>query len=126
MAIIDKRRVKANEVGGMSLIGDVKGRHAIIVDDMIDTAGTLIQATKVLIDYGAEQVSAVCSHGVFSGSAYERIRDSQLKEVICTDTIPLSPALAQLSKVKCLSVAPILAEAMRRVQTRQSVSSLFD
>jgi len=126
LAIIDKRRVKANEVGGMSLIGDVKGRHAIIVDDMIDTAGTLIQATKVLIDYGAEQVSAVCSHGVFSGSAYERIRDSQLKEVICTDTIPLSPALAQLSKVKCLSVAPILAEAMRRVQTRQSVSSLFD
>ena len=126
LAIIDKRRVKANEVGGMSLIGDVKGRHAIIVDDMIDTAGTLIQATKVLIDYGAEQVSAVCSHGVFSGSAYERIRDSQLKEVICTDTIPLSPALAKLAKVKCLSVAPILAEAMRRVQTRQSVSSLFD
>ena len=110
----------------MSLIGDVKGRHAIIVDDMIDTAGTLIQATKVLLDNGAEQVSAVCSHGVFSGTAYERIRDSQLKEVICTDTIPLSPALAKLSKVKCLSVAPILAEAMRRVQTRQSVSSLFD
>jgi len=126
LAIIDKRRIKANEVGGMSLIGDVTNRHAIIVDDMIDTAGTLIQATKVLLDNGAEQVSAVCSHGVFSGLAYERIRDSQLKEVICTDTIPLSPALAQLSKVKCLSVAPILAEAMRRVQTRQSVSSLFD
>jgi len=126
LAIIDKRRVKANEVGGMSLIGEVRSRHAIIVDDMIDTAGTLIQATKILIDNGAEQVSAVCSHGVFSGTAYERIRDSQLKEVICTDTIPLSPALAKLAKVKCLSVAPILAEAMRRVQTRQSVSSLFD
>ncbi|MBM4316106.1 MAG: ribose-phosphate pyrophosphokinase [Deltaproteobacteria bacterium] len=126
LAIIDKRRIKANEVGGMSLIGEVRSRHAIIVDDMIDTAGTLIQATKILIDNGAEQVSAVCSHGVFSGTAYERIRDSQLKEVICTDTIPLSPALAKLAKVKCLSVAPILAEAMRRVQTRQSVSSLFD
>lgn len=126
LAIIDKRRVKANEVGGMSLIGDVRGRSAIIVDDMIDTAGTLIQATQVLFDNGAEQVSAVCSHGVFSGTAYERIRDSQLKEVICTDTIPLTPALAKLAKVKCLSVAPILAEAMRRVQTRQSVSSLFD
>jgi len=126
LAIIDKRRVKANEVGGMSLIGEVRSRHAIIVDDMIDTAGTLIQATKILIDNGAEQVSAVCSHGVFSGTAYERIRDSQLKEVICTDTIPLSPALAKLAKVKCLSVAPILAEAMHRVQTRQSVSSLFD
>jgi ribose-phosphate pyrophosphokinase len=126
LAIIDKRRVKANEVGGMNLIGEVRERHAIIVDDMIDTAGTLIQATKVLLDNGAEQVSAVCSHGVFSGTAYERIRDSQLKEVICTDTIPLSPALAKLTKVKCLSVAPILAEAMRRVQTRQSVSSLFD
>jgi ribose-phosphate pyrophosphokinase len=126
LAIIDKRRVKANEVGGMSLIGEVRTRHAIIVDDMIDTAGTLIQATKVLLDNGAEQVSAVCSHGVFSGTAFERIRDSQLKEVICTDTIPLAPALAKLAKVKCLSVAPILAEAMRRVQTRQSVSSLFD
>jgi ribose-phosphate pyrophosphokinase len=126
LAIIDKRRVKANEVGGMSLIGEVRGRHAIIVDDMIDTAGTLVQATQILLDNGAEQVSAVCSHGVFSGTAYERIRDSHLKEVICTDTIPLSPALAKLAKVKCLSVAPILAEAMRRVQTRQSVSSLFD
>lgn len=126
LAIIDKRRVKANEVGGMSLIGEVRGRHAIIVDDMIDTAGTLVQATQVLLDNGAEQVSAVCSHGVFSGTAHERIRDSHLKEVICTDTIPLSPALAKLAKVKCLSVAPILAEAMRRVQTRQSVSSLFD
>ena len=126
LAIIDKRGVKANEVGGMSLIGDVRGRSAIIVDDMIDTAGTLIQATQVLFYNGAEQVSAVCSHGVFSGTAYERIRDSQLKEVICTDTIPLTPALAKLAKVKCLSVAPILAEAMRRVQTRQSVSSLFD
>ncbi len=126
LAIIDKRRVRANEIGGMSLIGEVRGRHALIVDDMIDTAGTLVQATQVLLDSGAEQVSAACSHGVFSGTAYERIRDSQLKEVICTDTIPLSPALAKVDKIRCLSVAPILAEAMQRVQTRQSVSSLFD
>ena len=126
LAIIDKRRARANEVGAMSLIGEVRGKNAIIVDDMIDTAGTLIQATKVLLENGAETVSAACTHGVFSGTAFERIRDSQLKEVICTDTIPLSPAMSKVAKVKALSVAPILAEAMRRVQTRQSVSSLFD
>lgn len=126
LAIIDKRRLRPNEAQAMSLIGDVKGKQAIVVDDMIDTAGTLIQACQVLVDYGAETVSAACSHGVFSGTAFERIRDSKLKEVICTDTIPLSPAMSKLSKVKCLSVAPILAEAIRRIETRQSVSSLFD
>lgn len=126
LAIIDKRRLRPNEAQAMSLIGDVKGKQAIVVDDMIDTAGTLVQACQVLFDYGAESVSAACSHGVFSGTAFERIRDSKLQEVICTDTIPLSPAMSKLSKVKCLSVAPILAEAIRRIETRQSVSSLFD
>ncbi len=126
LAIIDKRRLRPNEAQAMSLIGDVKGKQAIVVDDMIDTAGTLVQACQVLCDYGAESVSAACSHGVFSGTAFERIRDSKLKEVICTDTIPLSTAMSKLSKIKCLSVAPILAEAIRRIETRQSVSSLFD
>ncbi len=126
LAIIDKRRLRPNEAQAMSLIGDVKGKHAIIVDDMIDTAGTLVQANQVLQDYGATAVSAACTHGVFSGAAYERIRDSSLFEVICTDTIPLSPTMAKLAKVRSLSVAPLLAEAIRRVHSHDSVSSLFD
>ena len=126
LAIIDKRRPRPNEAQAMNLIGDVTGKHAIIVDDMIDTAGTLMQATHVLLDRGAAAVSAACTHGVFSGAAYERIQNSSLREVICTDTIPLSPAMSSLSKVKCLSVAPILAETIRRINTHQSVSSLFD
>ena len=126
LAIIDKRRPRPNEAQAMNLIGDVAGKHAIIVDDMIDTAGTLMQAVHVLMDRGAASVSAACTHGVFSGACYERIQASQLREVICTDTIPLSPAMASLSKVKCLSVAPILAETIRRINTHQSVSSLFD
>jgi ribose-phosphate pyrophosphokinase len=125
-AIIDKRRIRPNEAQALSLIGDVKEKHAIIVDDMIDTAGTLVQAGHVIFDYGAASVSAVCTHGVFSGAAFERIRDSQLKEVICTDTIPLSPMMANLPKLKCLSVAPLLSETIRRIHKRESVSSLFD
>lgn len=126
LAIIDKRRLKANEAQAMHVIGDVKGKRAILVDDMIDTAGTLIQGMQVLYDHGAQEVSAACTHGVFSGTAFERIRDSKLKEVICTDTIPLSPQMSKLEKVKCLSVASILAETIRRIQTHESVSSLFD
>ena len=126
LAIIDKRRVRANEAQAMSLIGDVKGKNAIIVDDMIDTAGTLVQGMQVLYDYGAQTVSAACTHGVFSGAAFERIRDSRLKEVICTDTIPLSAQMSKLSQVKVLSVAPLLAETIRRIHKHQSVSSLFD
>jgi ribose-phosphate pyrophosphokinase len=126
LAIIDKRRPRPNEAQAMNVIGEVQGKHAIIVDDMIDTAGTMLQGVQVLLDRGATSVSAACTHGVFSGAAYERIRDSQLKEVICTDTIPLSPMMANLSKVRCLSVAPLLAETIRRINTHQSVSSLFD
>ena len=126
LAIIDKRRLRPNEAQAMNLIGDVKGKQTIIVDDMIDTAGTLVQAMHVLLDRGAESVSAACTHGVFSGAATERIRDSQIREVICTDTVPLAPSIAKLSKVKCLSVAGILAEAIGRIYKNTSVSSLFD
>lgn len=126
LAIIDKRRIRPNEAQAMSLIGDVAGKAAVIVDDMIDTAGTLIQAVQVLTDKGASSVSAACTHGVFSGAAHDRIRDSGLREVICTDTVPLSPQMRKLSKVKSLSVAPILAETIRRIVRHQSVSSLFD
>jgi len=126
LAIIDKRRIRANEAQAMNLIGEVAGKNTLIVDDMIDTAGTLLQGVQVLMERGAASVSAACTHGVFSGSAYERIRDSVLKEVVCTDTIPLSPQMAKLSKVKSLSVASILAETIRRIYKRESVSSLFD
>jgi len=126
LAIIDKRRVRPNEAQAMNLIGDVTGKHTMIIDDMIDTGGTLIQACQALLEHGAASVSAACTHGVFSGAAADRIRDSQLKEVICTDTIPLSPAMAKLTKVKVLSVAPVLAETIQRIHKHQSVSSLFD
>lgn len=126
LAIIDKRRLRANEAQAMNLIGEVAGKHAIIVDDMIDTAGTLIQAVHVLKAKGAASVSAACTHGVFSGAAAERLRASDLLEVVCTDTIPLSPQMAKIEKVKCLSVAPILAETIRRICKHESVSSIFD
>jgi ribose-phosphate pyrophosphokinase len=126
LAIIDKRRIRPNEAQAMNVIGDVNGKAAIVVDDMIDTAGTLLQAIQVLRDHGAESVSAACTHGVFSGSAYDRIKESPIKEVICTDTIPLAPEMAKLTKVKCLTVAPILAEAIKRIHKQSSVSSLFD
>ncbi len=126
LAIIDKRRLRPNEAQAMHLIGEVEGKDAIIVDDMIDTAGTLIQSAQALIDHGARRVSAACTHGVFSGAAFERIRDSVIKEVICTNSIPLSPAFAKLEKITRLSVAPILAETIRRIHHRESVSSLFD
>lgn len=126
LAIIDKRRLRPNEAQAMNLIGDVKGKHAVIVDDMIDTAGTLIQAANVVLEKGAQSVSAACTHGVFSGTAYERIQESKLKEIICCNTIPLSPLMNQVPKVTCLSVAKVLAEAIKRVHMKESVSSLFD
>jgi len=126
LAIIDKRRIRPNEAQAMDLIGEVKGKDAIVVDDMIDTAGTLIQAVHVLKEHGAESVSAACTHGVFSGAAFERIRDSALREVVCTDTIPLSSPMGRLPKVKCLTVAPLFSEAIQRIHEYKSVSSLFD
>jgi ribose-phosphate pyrophosphokinase len=126
LAIIDKRRLRPNEAQAMNLIGEVSGKEALLVDDMIDTAGTLLQGVQVLMERGAASVSAACTHGVFSGAACERIRESRLREVICTDTIPLSPAMTKLTKLKCLSVAPVLAETIRRIYRRESVSSLFD
>lgn len=126
MAIIDKRRIRANEAQAMSLIGDVAGKDAMIVDDMIDTAGTLSEAVDALLEKGAASVSACCTHGVFSGPAAQRISDSSLREVICTDTIRLNAAIEKSGKVKCLSIAPILAETIRRIQKHESVSSIFD
>jgi ribose-phosphate pyrophosphokinase len=124
LAIIDKRRDGNNVAVFMHLIGDVKGRDAVIVDDMIDTAGTLIQAVDALRREGARRIVACAVHGVLSGPAIGRIRDSGLEEVIITNTVPLTPE-RQLSKIRVLSVAPLLAEAIRRIHDEESVSTLF-
>lgn len=125
LAVIDKRRTGPNVAEVMYLIGDVKGKIAVILDDMIDTAGTLTQAAKALKENGASSVYACATHGVFSGPAIERINDSVIEEVVCTDTIPNEAKGESASKFKVLSVAELLAEAIRRIHEDESVSSLF-
>jgi ribose-phosphate pyrophosphokinase len=124
LAIIDKRREGNNVAVFMHLIGDVKDKDVVIADDMIDTAGTLIQAVDALRREGARRILACAVHGVLSGPAIARIKESVLEEVIITNTIPLPPE-RQLSKMRVLSVAPLLAEAIRRIHDEESVSTLF-
>ncbi len=126
LAIIDKRREGPNVAKAMNIIGDVRGKVAVIVDDMIDTAGTLIEATNALLGAGASEVHGLCTHPVLSGPAGERIQDSPIKSVISTNTIPLSEELAAIGKIKILSVAPLFGEAIIRIHSESSVSSLFD
>ncbi|NTU42130.1 MAG: ribose-phosphate pyrophosphokinase [Nitrospirales bacterium] len=126
LAIIDKRREAANVSKVMNVIGDVKDRDVIILDDMMDTAGTTTQAAQALKDNGARKVYAACSHAVLSGPAIERINNSVLEEIITTDTIPMEEKMAVCSKLKVLSVAPLLAEAIKRIHEETSVSSLFE
>jgi len=125
LAIIDKRREKANVSEVMHIIGDVVGKDAILVDDMIDTAGTLTHAAKAIMEAGARTVSACATHGVLSGPAIKRIEESPLTEVIITDTIPLSEAAKACRKIKQLSVARLLGEAIKRIHHGDSISSLF-
>jgi ribose-phosphate pyrophosphokinase len=125
LAIIDKRREKANVSEVMNIIGEVKGKDAILVDDIIDTAGTLTHAARALADAGARSVSACCTHGVLSGPAIERLEKSPLTELIVTDTIPLRPEAKACGKIKQLSVARILGEAIKRIHHGDSISSLF-
>jgi ribose-phosphate pyrophosphokinase len=124
LAIIDKRREGNNVAQFMHLIGDVKDKDVVIADDMIDTAGTLIQAVDALRREGARRILACAVHGVLSGPAIARIQESVLEEVIITNTIPLTPE-RQMSKIRVLSVAPLLAEAIRRIHDEESVSTLF-
>jgi ribose-phosphate pyrophosphokinase len=126
LAIIDKRRSGPNVAEVMHLIGDVKGKRAILVDDMIDTAGTLTKAAQAVMDHGAIEVHAISTHGVLSGPAVERIAASPLGTVIVTDTIPLSKEAAACSKFKVVSVASIFAEAIRAIHHHDSISRLFD
>ncbi len=125
MAIIDKRRSAPNECEVMNLIGSVEGRDAVLLDDMVDTAGTISQASKALINNGAKRVLAYCVHPVLSGPAIDRIQESQLEEMIVTDTIPLHENATNCDKIRQLSVASLLGEAIRRIHMRDSVTSLF-
>ncbi len=125
LAIIDKRRPKANVSEVMHVIGEVEGRNCVIMDDMIDTAGTLVKAADVLKERGAKKVYAYCTHAVFSGPAIERIQASKLDEVVVTDTIPLGKDGQRCGKVRQLSVAFLFAETIRRISDGESVTSLF-
>jgi len=125
LAIIDKRRQRANEAKAMHIIGDVKDKLAVVVDDMIDTAGTLTEAARAIMDQGARAVWACATHGVLSGPAFERLAQSPLQQVIVTNTIPVDPEKAASARVTSLSVAKLLGEAIRRIHMEDSVSSLF-
>ncbi len=126
MAIIDKRRSGPNEAKALHLIGDVRGKTALIIDDMVDTAGTLTQAVDSLITNGAKRVFAVATHPVLSGPALKRIHESSIEKLWVTDTIPLSPEASSSSKIEVISVAPLLAEAIKRIHGNDSISTLFN
>ena len=125
IAIIDKRREKANESQVMNLVGDVKDKTAILLDDMVDTAGTLCKAAEALVNKGAKAVHACATHAVLSGPAVERIKESVLETLIVTDSIPLREDAASVEKIQVVSVAGILGEAIKRIHDDDSVSSLF-
>lgn len=126
LAMADKRRSKPNVAEISYVIGDVKGKKAVIIDDLVDTAGTATLAAKVLLREGAESVSLCCTHGVLSGPAIERINDSKIDEVIVTDTIPQEGNQIECGKINVLSVANLLGESIRRIASGESISSLFD
>lgn len=125
IAIIDKRREKANECEIMNVIGDVMGRDTLLLDDMVDTAGTLVQAAAALKGKGARRVSAACTHAILSGAAVERINNSAIEEMIVTNTTPLDGKQALCSKLTVLSIASLLGEAVKRINEESSISSLF-
>jgi len=125
LAIIDKRRPKANEAQVMNIIGDVEDRSCVLVDDLVDTAGTLCKAAAALKEQGAARVVAYCTHAVLSGPAVDNIEGSALDELVVTNTIPLQPKARESKKIRQLSIGGILAETMRRINNEESVSSLF-
>ena len=125
LAIIDKRRPKANQAEVMNIIGDVTDRTCIIVDDIVDTAGTLCNAAKALKEKGAKKVVAYCTHPVLSGKALENLSNSALDEMVVTDTIPLQPEMVDCGVVRVISVSELIGEAMRRVSNEESISAMF-
>lgn len=125
LAIIDKRRPVANEAEIMNIIGDIKDRHCLIIDDMVDTAGTLCKAADALLEHGASKVSAYCVHPILSGKAIDNIAKSGLDELVVTNSIPLSEAGRKCSKIKMLSLASMLSESIRRINNEESISLMF-
>ncbi|WP_018625293.1 ribose-phosphate pyrophosphokinase [Kangiella aquimarina] len=125
LSIIDKRRPRANEVSVMNIIGDVSGRDCVIVDDMVDTAGTLCQAAQALKDHGASNVYAYATHAVLSGKAISNITGSSLDKLVVTNTIPLSEEAQACDRIEILDLAPLLGESIRRVNTEESISTMF-
>jgi ribose-phosphate pyrophosphokinase len=125
LAIIDKRRPRPNEAKIMNIIGEVEGRSCVLIDDLVDTAGTLCQAANALKDHGAAKVVAYCTHPVLSGPAVTNINNSRLDELVVTNTIPLSPDARACKTIRQVSIAELLAETMRRISNEESVSSLF-
>lgn len=126
LAIVDKRRERANASEVMNIIGEVEGRDCILFDDIVDTAGTLCNAATALMDQGAKSVSAYVTHGVLSGPAVERVEKSLLKSLVVTDSIDMPDAVQKCKNIRTLSIAPLLAEGVRRISEESSVSSLFD
>ena len=126
LAIVDKRRERAGESEVMNIIGDVQGKFCILHDDMVDSGGTLCNAASALKAAGATEVVAYCTHGVLSGNAAERISGSDLKELVITDSIQATEAVAAAHNIRHLPIAPLLGEAIRRIADESSVSSLFD
>lgn len=122
MVICDKHRKRANEIASMQVIGDVKDQNVVLIDDLVDTAGTLCRAAEIIMEKGAKSVRAVCTHPVLSGNAYERIENSVLTEIAVTDTIPLK---GSSTKIKVLSVADLFSKAIRKIHDKESISSLF-
>ena len=126
LAIVDKRREKAGQSEVMNIIGDVEGRACILIDDIVDSGGTLCNAAEALLKNGATEVYAYCTHGVLSGKAIERIGKSKLKSMVVTDSIEPTPLMKTCANLRTISIAPLLGEAMRRINNEASVSSLFD
>jgi ribose-phosphate pyrophosphokinase len=126
LAIVDKRRERAGESEVMNIIGDVTGRSCILIDDIVDSGGTICNAASALLDKGAKDVCAYATHGVLSGGAVARIRDSKLKSMVVTDSIAATDEVRKCDKIRRISIAPLIGEAMRRVNSEESVSSLFD
>ena len=125
LAIVDKRREDANVSEVMHLIGDIRGRTALVIDDMVDTGGTLVRTVEALIEQGARKVYAACTHAVFSGSAVQLLERSRLEQVVVTDSIPLSAEARKVGKIKVLSVAPLLANGIRSIHEETSISTYF-
>jgi len=126
LAIVDKRRPRAGVSEVMNIIGDVEGQSCILIDDIVDSGGTLVNAAEALLNKGASEVSAYITHGVLSGTAPERIANSRLKELVTTDSIEMTEAVRAVGKIRHISIAPLLGEAIARTASEQSVSSLFD